>query len=394
MMPFLRSSSDKNNNTTATTTDFADYFGNQQQFDTNNSNNAMNNDTTTDDYDNIILNSRKSRSNEMDEIEQSRQAMIYGNEDQGVVAKAATRKPPQSNKGNKKGGGKRRAAPPPQPPMVPESNSRRALLAISTLAIIGGAGYLTWKYGLDAPTNWAETQEGAGNLWQAAGNKWNEWDLGNFSDVLDGLDNLDFGNLFDGDPKLGDNTTYLWEEDFIQPSNGGLHLTLRNALDDNWQTEFEQAVSDWQESDALVLETERVDVDHTCTPVDGYMVVCNANFGATGWVGINENSIVRDVIVSSVAKMNEYYLMNADYDHRRFTMCHEIGHGFGLPHTDENPYNDNLGNCLDYTDDPSSNVLPGDVNMDKLRGMYLTRRLRRVEDDGTVVERTELVVRR
>jgi hypothetical protein len=98
-------------------------------------------------------------------------------------------------------------------------------------------------------------------------------------------------------------------------------------LDDNWQTEFEQAVSDWQESDALVLETERVDVDHTCTPVDGYMVVCNANFGATGWVGINENSIVRDVIVSSVAKMNEYYLMNADYDHRRFTMCHEIGHG-------------------------------------------------------------------
>jgi hypothetical protein len=326
MMPFLRSSSDKNNNTTATTTDFADYFGNQQQFDTNHSNNAMNSDTT-DDYDNIILNSRKSRSNDMDEIEQSRQAMIYGNEDQGVVAKAATRKPPQSNKGNKKGGGKRRAAPPPQPPMVPESNSRRALLAISTLAIIGGAGYLTWKYGLDAPTNWAETQEGAGNLWQAAGNKWNEWDLGNFSDVLDGLDNLDFGNLFDGDPKLGDNTTYLWEEDFIQPSNGGLHLTLRNALDDNWQTEFEQAVSDWQESDALVLETERVDVDHTCTPVDGYMVVCNANFGATGWVGINENSIVRDVIVSSVAKMNEYYLMNADYDHRRFTMCHEIGHG-------------------------------------------------------------------
>jgi len=338
-MPFLRSSSSDNN-------DFADYFGNQQQFHTNTNTNtntttttnnyAMNNNDTTattdDDYDNIILNSRKSRSNDMDEIEQSRQAIpMYGDdEDQhqkGVVAKAAATQ--KSNKSNKKGGAgkRRRAAPPPQPPMVPESNSRRALLAISTLAIIGGAAYLTWKYGLDAPTNWAETQEGAGNLWQAAGNKWNEWDLGNFSDVLDGLDNLDFGNLFDGDPKLGDNTTYLWEEEFIQPSNGGLHLTLRNALDDNWQTEFEQAVSDWQESDALVLETERVEVDHTCTPVDGYMVVCNANFGATGWVGINENSIVRDVIVSSVAKMNEYYLMNADYDHRRFTMCHEIGHG-------------------------------------------------------------------
>ena len=48
---------------------------------------------------------------------------------------------------------------------------------------------------------------------------------------------------------------------------------------------------------------------------------------------------------------------------------------------------------LDYTDDPESNVLPGDVNMNKLRGMYLSRRLRRVEDDGTVVERTELLLR-
>lgn len=95
--------------------------------------------------------------------------------------------------------------------------------------------------------------------------------------------------------------------------------------------------------------------------------------------------------------------------------------GFGLPHTDENPYNSNLGNCLgefiatlmnlshwiivsslslyyvrlllDYTDDPESNVLPGDVNMNKLRSMYLSRRLRTVEEDGTVVERTELLLR-
>ena len=48
---------------------------------------------------------------------------------------------------------------------------------------------------------------------------------------------------------------------------------------------------------------------------------------------------------------------------------------------------------IDYTDDPESNLLPGTVNMEKLRGMYLSRRLRRVEEDGTVVERTELVLR-
>jgi hypothetical protein len=59
--------------------------------------------------------------------------------------------------------------------------------------------------------------------------------------------------------------------------------------------------------------------------------------------------------------------------------------GFGLPHTDENPHNENLGNCLDYTDSPTSNMLPGEVNMAKLRDLYLTQRRRRVESDGTVV---------
>jgi len=270
---------------------------------------------------------------------------------------------------------------------------RSILGSITTLAVLGAGGFLIWKYALNEPTNMEEAQTGLQNLGKKAGEQWDEMDLGNFTDVLDGLDGLDFGDLFNDDPKLGDNTTYLWRSDYIQPSNGGLQLKLLNALDDTWQSEFEQAVSDWKESDALTLTTEQVEVDHTCTRIDGFMVVCNANFGATGWVGINENSIVRDVIVSSVAKMNEYYLRNANYDHRRFTMCHEIGHGFGLPHTDENPYNSNLGNCLDYTDDPESNLLPGDVNMEKLRGMYLSRRLRRVEEDGTVVERTELVLR-
>jgi hypothetical protein len=331
----------------------------QQQFDDIH---KTSNDMDDDDYDNLII-SRSSNNNnnsDLDEVEKSRQLMASpvsavgrggggggrassssffnnSNNNNKPTAKKMMTKTTVGNTNQQQQRSRRR---PPPPPVVPESKSRRLLLTVSTIAILGSAAYLTWKYGLDEPTNWAETQEGAGNLWQAAGNKWNEWDLGNFSDVLDGLDNLDFGNLFDNDPKLGDNTTYVWQSDYIEPSNGGLHLTIRNALDDNWQTEFEQAIADWKESDALVLSTERVDVDHSCTPVDGYMVVCNANFGATGWVGINENSIVRDVIVSSVAKMNEYYLLNADYDHRRFTMCHEIGHGESIVQqviTEEDP---------------------------------------------------------
>ncbi len=339
-MRFLRSfSSDKGIDGNNDTNNFADFGSNenhaqqQQSDDIHKTSNDMNDD------DNLVISRSNNNKSDLDEVEKCRQLMASpvsavaspsfndnNKPTKKTMTKTAAAAAGDNNRQRQRSNSSRRRRPPP-PPVVPESKSRRLLLTVFAIAILGGAAYLTWRYGLDTPTNWAETQQGAGNLWQAAGNKWNEWDLGNFSGVLDGLDNLDFGNLFGGDPKLGDNTTYLWQSDYIEPSNGGLHLTLRNALDDNWQTEFEQAVSDWQESDALVLQTERVDVDHSCAPVDGYMVVCNANFGATGWVGINENSIVRDVIVSSVAKMNEYYLLNADYDHRRFTMCHEIGHG-------------------------------------------------------------------
>ena len=79
--------------------------------------------------------------------------------------------------------------------------------------------------------------------------------------------------------------------------------------------------------------------------------------------------------------------------------CHALASshcpGLGLPHTDENPYNSNLGNCLDYTDNPKTNILPGEVNMAKLRNMYLDRRrtLSRVEkEDGTVVVTTATMV--
>lgn len=87
--------------------------------------------------------------------------------------------------------------------------------------------------------------------------------------------------------------------------------------------------------------------------------------------GVNELAYNGVVIVSSLVKLNEYYLYNADDTKRQYTMCHELGHGFGLPHTDENPYNKDLGNCLDYTTHPENNLHPGQVNFNRLDSMYL-----------------------
>jgi len=216
----------------------------------------------------------------------------------------------------------------------------RIVKSLFALVGLGVGGFLVWKYALNEPESLAEAQDGlsdtldnlsdkAGDLSDKAGEKWDELDLdfSDFTNVLDGLGDSVFGELFSDDKSVGDNSTYNWIDDVVQPNNGGLHLTLLNALDDTWQEEFDAAVADWQKSDALELTKQQVEVDHTCQPKDGAMVVCNGNFGKTGWVGINENSLVGGVIVGSVSKMNEYYLLNAEYDERRYTMCHELGHG-------------------------------------------------------------------
>ena len=62
------------------------------------------------------------------------------------------------------------------------------------------------------------------------------------------------------------------------------------------------------------------------------------------------------------------------------------GHGFGLPHTDENFNNQNQGNCLDYTNSPESNMHPGDVNFARLATMYMANSSSYDTDDATNVD--------
>lgn len=188
-----------------------------------------------------------------------------------------------------------------------------------------------------------------------------------------------FNDILDSDPfsgMAGGGTDPNQTSDVMWPSNGkgGLELELVNALDDRWYTFFEKAVADWDngDPDALTLKTSTSAVDPSCKEIDGKMKVCNSDYGDSGWRGINE--LVYDgqkKIISSIAKMNEFYLDDkSSNDEKQYTMCHEIGHGFGLLHTDENFMNAPLGDCLDYTSNPTPNLLPGLINYQKLEVMY------------------------
>jgi len=68
--------------------------------------------------------------------------------------------------------------------------------------------------------------------------------------------------------------------------------------------------------------------------------------------------------------MNDYYLEGTNGAQKKYTMCHELGHGLGLGHSDEIFYNQDLGNCMDYTNTPQNNLYPDVYNYLILEELY------------------------
>eukprot|EP00804_Cyclotella_cryptica_P011380 CCRYP_016040-RA/>CCRYP_016040-RA protein AED:0.20 eAED:0.20 QI:569/1/1/1/1/1/4/251/533 len=176
----------------------------------------------------------------------------------------------------------------------------------------------------------------------------------------------------EGDPShgsVGENSA--WD------TNGkysGLTLQVLNNLDESsdWIQYFQTALSDWDNGtpDAVNLYLRTTSYDPDCRAVRKAMKVCNGNYGPTDWRGINQILLQDDFIITSLAKMNDYYLEGTNMAQKQYTMCHEMGHGLGLGHTDENFYNRDLGNCMDYTERPQNNMHPDESNFKTLEQLY------------------------
>lgn len=164
-------------------------------------------------------------------------------------------------------------------------------------------------------------------------------------------------------------------------NNGrGLYLNVINALETKWYQYFYNQLDLWQNGypKCLSLTSEfstsgagNQGHEVNCTPVTGKLKVCNGNYGDTRWKGINEVLIdANNRIVASAARMNEYYLSSNNDDDMSYTMCHEMGHGWGCPHTDETFGNPDLGDCMDYTNTPKDNRQPALRNFAFLYQLY------------------------
>eukprot|EP00522_Entomoneis_paludosa_P012365 CAMPEP_0172455410 /NCGR_PEP_ID=MMETSP1065-20121228/12049_1 /TAXON_ID=265537 /ORGANISM="Amphiprora paludosa, Strain CCMP125" /LENGTH=639 /DNA_ID=CAMNT_0013207871 /DNA_START=388 /DNA_END=2307 /DNA_ORIENTATION=+ len=156
-------------------------------------------------------------------------------------------------------------------------------------------------------------------------------------------------------------------------SGNGVELTVLNALETKWYQYFYDAVDDWDDGypDTLSLTTEFREYEKACQTENYKVKVCNGDYGNTRWKGINEVIIdSNDEIIASSARMNEFYMPDRDDTQWQYTMCHELGHAWGLPHTDENFNNDDLGDCMDYTNNPEANKQPTIRNFNFLFQLY------------------------
>jgi len=142
-----------------------------------------------------------------------------------------------------------------------------------------------------------------------------------------------------------------------------------------WDTALAQASSDWSLSTVLdtVVVASAVN-PRVCRATNGRVEVCNSKYGNNGWLGIAQIWVTGgEHITQGVVKLNDTYFNRSPYNTpawRNLVMCQEVGHTFGLDHQDEDFANENLGTCMDYTSDPSTNGHPNTHDYEELEAIY------------------------
>ncbi len=142
-----------------------------------------------------------------------------------------------------------------------------------------------------------------------------------------------------------------------------------------WDSYLNTSIADWSQSTVLDLSKQSGTVakGKTCKAISGQVNVCNGKYGNNGWLGVASIWAQGAHITQGTVKLNDTYFNTASYNTpawRNLVMCQEIGHTFGLDHQDENFSNANLGTCMDYTSNPSSNQHPNQHDYDQLEAIY------------------------
>jgi hypothetical protein len=169
--------------------------------------------------------------------------------------------------------------------------------------------------------------------------------------------------------------THSWGGYHWARTSNPFTLKLGDNVNSAWDPYLRTTSSDWSQS--TVLNTTVVaggTQPRKCRPTTGRVEVCNASYGNNGWLGVASISITSGLhITRGTVKVNDTYFKTPQYASsawHNLVMCQEVGHTFGLDHQDENFTNANLGTCMDYTNDPSTNQHPNKHDYDELAIIY------------------------
>lgn len=151
-------------------------------------------------------------------------------------------------------------------------------------------------------------------------------------------------------------------------------LKLGDNVSGPWDSVLGTTSSDWSKSTVLDTTIVAGQAKGNCRPTSGRVEVCNRAYGYNGWLGVAQIWVTGGVhITQGTTKLNDSYMNSSPYNTtawRNLVSCQEVGHTLGLDHQDENFANPNLGTCMDYTNDPSTNQHPNQHDYEELEIIY------------------------
>lgn len=168
--------------------------------------------------------------------------------------------------------------------------------------------------------------------------------------------------------------THSWNGFHWARTQGSFTLQLGDNVSSTWDSYLATTASDWSLSNVLdtVVATGATKASN-CKATNGRVEVCSSKYGNTRWLGVAQVWVSGSHITKATVKANDTYFNTAKYNTsawRNLVMCQEVGHTLGLDHQDENFDNPNLGTCMDYTNDPSTNQHTNQHDYDELDIIY------------------------